>query len=177
MNNISKYVKENKNSLLNSMIFLLFGIVLCTNPGNVLEFVSYITGGILIVIGTINIINYNRTLKKLNIDDRQKLISGITIIFIGFAVMLFSSLIETTIRLICGGWIIYTGVVRLVEAISIRDNKSIYLASLIISILMILCGFYVAVTTNLVFSIIGLFIMIYAILDIIEYIVYKKKDA
>ncbi len=172
---LSTYIKENKNSLFSSIVFLLFGIILFTNPGGILAFLSYIAGGILIAIGVSNILSYNKTLKHLNIEDKPKLISGIIIVILGISVILFSSFIETTIRLICGGWIIYTGITRLIEAINNKTNQNTYIASLVIAVLMISCGFFVALTTNLVFSLIGLFIMIYAILDISEYIIQRKK--
>lgn len=164
---------SNDNSLFSSILFLLFGIVLFTNPGGILRFVSYIAGGSLILIGIFNIISYRKMLKKLNVDQKFKLISGIILIILGLFVILFSSLIETTIRLIFGGWIIYSGIMRLIEVLNNKENTISFIARLIVAILLIICGLYVALT-NLVYSMIGLFIIIYAILDIIGYVFYKK---
>lgn len=175
MKNVTEYLKPKKNNLFESMIFLLLGIILFTNPGGMLEFLSYIVGGVLCIIGIFNILSYYKTLKKLNIEEHSKLISGIILIILGIFVAIFSSFIETTIRLVCGGWIIYSGILKLIEAINKKNDKTKFYISLSISILMILCGFFVALKTNLVFEIIGLFIMIYAILEIISYVVYKKK--
>lgn len=176
MEKLSIYVKENKNSLFNSILFLIFGIILFTNPGGILKFLSYIAGSILLIIGIFNILSYYKTLKKLNIEINIKLISGIILIILGFIVILFSSFIETTIRLVCGGWIIYSGIIKLIEAIAFKGDKITFYISLAVAVLMILCGFYVALTTNLVFSLIGLFIMIYAILDIVSYVTYKRNN-
>ena len=165
---------SNDNSLFSSILFLLFGIILFTNPGDILKFISYIAGGSLILIGIFNIINYRRILKKLNIEQKSKLISGIILITLGLIAILFSSLIETTIRLIFGGWIIYSGIMRLIEVLNNKENSISFVARLIVSILLIICGLYVALT-DLVYSMIGLFIIIYAILDIIGYIFYKKE--
>ncbi len=164
----------NENSLLTSILFLLFGIILFTNPGGILKFISYIAGGILILIGIFNLLDYQKTLKKLNIEQKTKLIIGVVLIVLGVFTILFSSLIETTIRLILGGWIIYSGVIRLIEALNNMENKTSFIARLVVSILLIICGLYVALT-DLVYSMIGLFIIIYAILDIIGYIFYKKE--
>ena len=60
---------SNDNSLFSSILFLLFGIILFTNPGGILKFISYIAGGSLILVGIFNIISYHKTLKKLNIEQ------------------------------------------------------------------------------------------------------------
>ena len=156
-------------------VLIVFGIILFTNPSGILNFISYIVGGILIIIGIFNILSYRKILKKLNIDQKYKLILGVILIIFGLFVILFSSLIEMTIRLICGGWILYSGIIRLIETLNNKENKISFISRLIVSILLIICGLYVALYTNLIFSTIGLFIIIYAILDIVGYIFYKKK--
>lgn len=164
---------ENKNSLFNSILFLIFGIILFTNPNGIVKFLSYITGGILIIIGITNLFSYRKILKKLNIEETSKLISGIILIILGLIVILFSSFIETTIRLVFGAWIIYSGVIKLIESITFKSDKVTFYVNLAISILMIIVGFYVALT-DLAYKMIGLFIMVYSILDIISYIFYKR---
>lgn len=166
---------SNDTSLVSSILFLIFGIILFTNPSGILNFISYIVGGILIIIGIFNILSYRKILKKLNIDQKYKLILGVILIIFGLFIILFSSLIEMTIRLICGGWILYSGIIRLIETLNNKENKVSFISRLIVSILLIICGFYVAIETNLIFSTIGLFIIIYAILEIIGFIFYKKK--
>ena len=166
---------SNDNSLFSSILFLLFGIILFTNPGDILKFISYIAGGSLILIGIFNVISYRRTLKKLNIEQKSKLISGVLLMILGLFTILFSSLIETTIRLIFGGWIIYSGIMRLIDVLNNKENKVSFIGRLIVAILLIICGLYVALT-DLVYSMIGLFIIIYAILDIINSFILRKSS-
>lgn len=174
MKKVEMIVSNSKNNLFSSIIFLLFGIVLFTNPGGILKFLSYIAGGVLILIGIINILGYIKTLKNLNIEKNIKLISGIILIVLGLIVMFFSSFIETTIRLIVGIWLIYCGILKIIDSTAFKSDKVSYYVDLIIGILIIALGFYVSLKTNLVLSVIGLFIIIYSILDIISYIVFKK---
>ena len=174
MKKVEMIVSNSKNNLFSSIIFLLFGIVLFTNPGGILKFLSYIAGGVLILIGIINILGYIKTLKNLNIEENIKLISGIILIVLGLIVMFFSSFIETTIRLIVGIWLIYCGILKIIDSTAFKSDKVSYYVDLIIGILIIALGFYVSLKTNLVLSIIGLFIIIYSILDIISYIVFKR---
>lgn len=175
MEKVSIYIKENKNSLFNSILFLIFGIILFTNPGEILNFLSYIAGTIFLILGIFNILSYYKTLKKLNIEQTNKLVSAIILIIIAISVVIFSSFIETTIRLISSGWIIYSGIIKLIEAFKNKNNKITFYIELSVSILMILCGFYVALAVNLVFSLIGLFIIIYSILDIVSYVNNNRK--
>ena len=175
MKKITVIEYSNDTSLISSILFLIFGIILFTNPSGILNFVSYIVGGILLIIGIFNILSYRKTLKKLDIEYKSKLVLGVILIIFGLFIIMFSSLIEMTFRLICGGWIIYTGIIRLIEALNNKANNISFISRLIVSILLIICGLYVALDTNLIFSTIGLFIIIYAILDIIGFIFYKKK--
>lgn len=175
MKKITVIEYSNDTSLISSILFLIFGIVLFTNPSGILDFISYIVGGILIIIGISNIFSYYRTLKKLNIEQKYKLIVATILIIFGLFVILFSTLIEMTFRLICGGWIIYTGIIRLIQTLNNKENKISFISHLIIAILLIICGFYVALDTDLIFSTIGLFIIVYAILEIVGFIFYKKK--
>ena len=111
------------NSLVSSILFLIFGIILFTNPGGILKFISYIGGGALILIGIVNILGYRKTLKNLNIEVKSKLFIGILLIILGLFMIIFSSFIETTIRLIFGGWIIYSGIIRLIDTLNSKDDK------------------------------------------------------
>ncbi|MEG2322310.1 MAG: DUF308 domain-containing protein [Bacilli bacterium] len=176
MKKISVINYSNESSLLSAILFLIFGMVLFTNPGGIVKFISYIAGGVLFVIGLSNLLSYYKTLKKLNIKETSKLISGIILIVLGLISILFASIIETTLRLIIGGWIIYSGIIRLIETINGEKDKTYLIVRLIIAILMIICGFYVVLKTNLVFSMIGLFIIIYSVMEIIGYIFSKLHD-
>lgn len=174
-NYFGDYMNNFKNSLFNSILFLILGIILFTNPGGIVKFISYIVGIVLICIGGFNSFSYYKTKKNLNIVNNSQLASGIILVVLGLISILFAGFIESTIRLICGGWIIYSGVLRLIESISFKSDRITYIIEMAIAVLMIICGFYVALKTNLVFSAIGLVIIIYSIMDIIGYIVYKVR--
>lgn len=175
MKKISVIEYSDQSSLLNAILFLIFGIVLFTNPGGIVKFISYITGAALILIGIFNILGYYKTMKKLNISQKNKLVSGIILIVLGLVSILFASVIETTLRLIMGAWIIYSGVMRLIQAINYKSDKTSFIIRVVIAVLMIVCGFYVVLKTNLVFKYIGLCIMIYSIMEIFGFITYSKK--
>jgi len=163
------------SSLISSILFLVFGVILFTNPGGIVEFASYILGGLLIIIGTINFLSYRRTIKTLNIANQSSLISAIVLVILGIISIICSSVIETVVRLVVGSWVLYSGVMRLIGAFNYRQNKTSFIVRLVIASLLIICGLYVILKSNLVFSIIGLFIIVYSVLEIIGYIFYSKK--
>lgn len=163
------------SSLISSILFLVLGVVLFTNPGRVVEFISYILGALLIIIGIINILSYRKTIKNLNVANQSTLISGIVLIVLGLISIICSSVIETVIRLIIGGWILYSGVMRLISAFNYRQNQTSFIVRLVIAGILILAGLYIILKSNLFFSGIGLFIIIYSVLEIVGYIFYSKK--
>lgn len=175
MKNLKVATYAEQTSLINAILFLIFGIILFTNPGGIVKFISYITGAILMIIGLVNLLGYYKTKKKLNIEQNGKLISGLILLVLGLVSILFASVIETTLRLIMGAWIIYSGVIRLIEALNYKTDKASFIVRLVIASLMIICGFYVVLKTNLVFSAIGLFIILYSIMEIAGFIMYSKK--
>lgn len=160
-------------SLLSSIMFLILGCVLFTNPGGIVEFISYILGGILIIIGVINYLSYRKTYKNLNIANNSLLVTSIILIILGIISIICSGVIESLVRLIIGSWVLYSGIMRLISVLNFRQNS--FITRLIISLLLIICGLYIILKTNLVFKFIGLALIFYSILEIIGFIFYKKK--
>ena len=58
------------SSLISSIVFLLFGLILFFNPEVTISSISYILGGILIIIGFINFLKY--VLNKNGKDSERK---------------------------------------------------------------------------------------------------------
>ncbi len=160
-------------SLLSSIIFLILGCVLFTNPGGIVEFISYILGGVLIIIGIIDYLSYRKTYKNLNIANNSLLVTSIILIILGITSIICSGVIESLVRLIIGSWVLYSGIMRLINVLNFRQNS--FVTRLIISLLLIICGLYIILKTNLVFKFIGLALIFYSVLEIIGFIFYKKK--
>ena len=161
---------KDSNSLISAVLFFMIGAFLFINPGGIVKFISYIFGLFLIICGTIQIISYKRTIKNLNTINNIMLNKGIILILLGLFAILFLPAIEIFIRLFIGGWILYSGIVRLSYAL---QNKSNFF-NLVIASIIIICGLYVILKANLVFSVLGLFIMIYSCMEIAGYIANSK---
>lgn len=171
-----KNAKKDTTNLIISILFLIVGILLFSNPGGVVKFITYIIGLLFIIVGIGKFFSYYRMSKKMNINNTSDLILAIIAIILGIVIIFCSSAIEFIIRLIMGSWILYSGIIKLIYSINLRESKvTSWIYVLIVSILMIICGLYIIVKSNLVFSTIGLVLIIYSIIEIVQYIVLPKN--
>ena len=93
MNNI----KKDSMSLVASILLLILGVILISNPGGVVKFITYILGGVIIIIGIAKIISYLKIKKNMNIQNTNDFIIGIISIIIGIIIIFCSSAIEFVI--------------------------------------------------------------------------------
>lgn len=172
MNNI----KKDSMSLVASILLLILGVILISNPGGVVKFITYILGGIIIIIGIAKIISYLKIKKNMNIQNTNDFIIGIISIIIGIVIIFCSSAIEFAIRLSMGGWILYSGITKLIISLKLKEiNVNNWYLVLVSSIIMIACGLYIIIKSNLVLSGIGIVLVIYAIIDIVQFIMIPKS--
>ncbi|MCI9177137.1 MAG: hypothetical protein HFJ28_00760 [Clostridia bacterium] len=160
-------------SIVESLIFAVLGIILICNPEGTVNTISIILGIIFIVIGIFKIIQYIAAKQK---DNNYDLIYGLTAIVIGIVAMMYMSTITSIFRIIIGVWIVYTSFVRINSAIQLRKlNGNIWIYSLILAILMTICGLYVIINTGAIIVTIGAIMLVYSIIDIIESIIFMKN--
>ena len=158
-----------------SVIFALIGIFMIIKPDSATKIISYIIGGLFIVIGIIKIINYY--IAKGNYDFyNYDLLYGIIAIGIGLISITCSGLIESLFRIMIGAWIIYSGFLRLSLSIKLhRVEVNIWSLSLILSILMIIGGLYMLLESGALILTIGVIMVIYSISDLVESIIFVKN--
>ena len=103
------------------------------------------------------------------------LIYGIMAIVIGIVTILYSSTIGMIFRIIIGIWIIYTAAVRASSSFKLRRiNSNVWIYTLILSIVMLICGLYIILNTGTIIVTIGVIMVIYAVIDIIENLIFLK---
>ena len=157
--------KEKRTTLLTAIVVFVLGALLFTNPDMVIKSISYICGALFALYGIYSIYTYTKT--KLN----TSLISGIVGIILALVFIFLAGVIEATIRYLIGAWILFSGITRLIYALSYMDRKdNRFVSSLIVSILLIILGFYIILVSNLVLSTIGILLMIYAGIEIVGYV-------
>lgn len=162
-------------NLLIAIFFLVFGIILLTSNADLLEIVSNLLGMIIIVIGIIKSIIYIYMKGKYSDYSSKDLVLGLFLISFGLVLLLISSALSITIRLFFGMWILFVGINRMVLAIDIKEvDRTGFIAYLSSAIVMIIVG--VLLVTNLFDNIIGLFIIIYAVTELVNYVYSNTKN-
>lgn len=164
--------KTGWGSLLTSIIFAILGIVLIVNPEATIKAVSYILGAIFILIGIYKIISYIRNQGKYNFFNFD-MTFGIISIIIGLVTIVYIEQIGTIFRIIIGIWIIHNAIARINTAANLKAFDSrMWISCLTLAILMFICGLYVLFTANAILVTIGMIILVYSILDILESIIF-----
>lgn len=161
-------------SILISVVFAIVGAILIWKPDETIKIISYILGIIFIVIGASRIISSISSKGKYDLYNYD-IIFGILGIIIGIVAMIYSNAIATLLNIIIGIWIIYTALLRLNVAMKIKKqttNTWIYVLAL--ALIMLACGIYIILDTRAIVTTIGIILLIYSIIDIIEEVIFIK---
>lgn len=179
MNETTKKKKEPINfmSLIISLMALVLGILLLFNGDDAFfNLLRYIVSGVLLATGIFKLLAYVIQRKKYNVPFSDCL-SAIVLIGLAIFVFLCSDIIKLTIQISLGALILFNGINRLILGIAVRkfdgEGAKVFTG---VSILMIILG--VLILTGKFFSLIGIFLILYAISEIGGYIYYisQKKD-
>lgn len=161
-------------SILESILFAILGIILIVRPEETIKVISYILGACFILIGIYKIIGYIQMKGKNDIYNYH-LIYGIMAIVIGLIAIIYSTTIGTVFRIIIGIWIIYSSVIRATSSLRLKALKSnMWIYTLILSIIMFGCGLYIALNEGTIIMTIGILMLIYAVMDIVENVIFIR---
>lgn len=164
--------KSGWTDIIVSILFIIFGIMLIARPETIISVISIILGLIFLVIGALKIIDYFANDKK----DNFLVSIAVVMILIGLIIMFCADIILSVFRILLGIWIIYSGILNLQTAIIWKDYKTrAWYATIILAILTIIIGIYVLINTGAVLQAVGIAILIYGIVDIIENFIFIKK--
>ncbi len=163
-------------SIIESLVFIAIGLFLFWKSELALKVISYVLGSIFIILGIIEIIKYFFTYKDNYEVFNYELIFGLMTVVIGIITIYYSSTIETILRIIIGIWIIYSSLVKFSVTLRLKNlGLPVWVYSLVLSILMLLCGLYVILNAGTILATIGIAIIIYSVIDIVEDIIYLKS--
>ena len=146
-----------------------------TNPKEVVIVTTYVFGGLLAIVGVFKCIKNYLDVKKDNYTSSTEMVVGLVLVILGIICIFLAGVVEAFIRLIIGGWIIYSGIIRLINTFNLDRRYSKFWVSLIVALLLIASGLYTILKSNLAFQAIGIVLMVYAVLEIIGYI-FGRKD-
>ena len=175
MEGIKKGLKRLYNvSLFTSVVVFAVGIFLFINPSAVIDIIAIIIGILFMIPGVTSLIDYFKE------KNQASLITGIITILAAIVIMAYRKLIASVLPFIFGIFFVVNGITRLQYALeirkeySIKDSKPILMALLIMlsGVIFIIYPLTVAETA---FQVMGLFLCIYALLDITNHVMVKKS--
>ena len=167
-------VKKDKYSIFISIVFFVIGFFMFLYPNDIVKFITYIVGVVFVVYGSLKLYSYYKL--KESIGNFQ-LTLGICSIILGIIIMFCNSIIEVVIRFVMGGYILATGMNKLIVGLNSKSYNNKWIGLVVVGSLLIIGGLYMILKSNIVLSTIGLAIMIYSAVDIGSYIMYpKNKD-
>ena len=168
-----KFLKRSSwTDIVISLIFVLFGILLVSKPEETVSAISIVLGIVFIAMGILKLIEYFTSERK---ADFLLTIALVSIIF-GVIIMFWSDSILSVFRVILGIWIIVTGIMDLQTTIIWKETKSpFWMVAITFSILMILAGMIIIAYKDILVTAIGIVTIVYAILDIIDRLIFIKK--
>ena len=167
--------KTGWSSLITSFVTAIIGIIIVCNPLVTMKVIAYILGGTFIIFGIVKLVSY--FINKGAYDFYNfELVFGAMAIVIGIITIVFSGTIGTLFRIVIGVWILYSGLLRLglvakLKALDLNEWKY----ALIIAIAILICGIYVLAKAETIGIAIGVAIIIYSVMDIIEGIIFMKN--
>lgn len=145
------------------------------NPDTTMQFISTILGIIFIVIGIIKIANYfiSRGNSTLFANDISW---GLVAVILGLVTIVYSSTIESIFRIMIGIWIIYSGFTRFSLSFKLKEvNDKVWAFMLVLAVLMVIGGLYVTFYPGALIVTLGVIILIYAVMDLIEGFIFMKN--
>ena len=167
--------KAGWTSVITSLVFAIIGLVMIYNPETTMKFISTVLGIFFIVVGVIKVVNYfiskgNSTLFTNDIAW------GLIAVIIGLVTMVYSSTIESIFRIMIGVWIIYSGFTRFSLSFRLKNvNDKLWAIVLSLAVLMIVGGLYVTFYPGALIVTLGVIILVYAIMDLIESFIFMKN--
>ena len=159
-------------AVFESIVLLIFGILLVAWPGITYYIVSIVLGVILIIVGLYQIVTYFIVKGQNNFFDNS-LLFGVVSIIIGIAAVCFAEQTFNIFRIIMGVWLIFEALVRVNTTIKLHAaGLSVWGWVLAIALIMLAAGIFVLFNTTLVIQVIGGLLILGGVVGIIGDIVF-----
>lgn len=173
----SLFKKIYRMSLISSIVFFVFGLLLIFQTEGIIKTISITIGAILLIIGIFPIVNYFRN-RDQGILSSAGLLYGIFSAVAGIVIIVNNNLLLTIVPVLAGVWMIINSVNKIQIAMELRDNKiSSWLISFIFAIIILIVAtlliIFPARGAIIVSRTVGIFIVIYSVLDIADSILIK----
>ena len=163
-----KFLKRtNWTDIVISILFVILGALFIAKPTEMMSVISILLGMVLFIVGFLKIVDYFTS------KDKEDYLLTIALVVI---VLFCSDVITGIFRALLGIWIIISGIKNFQTTLVWKDVKSnLWTLTVLCSLLMIIAGIVVLVSTTLALRIVGIVIVVYAVLDIIARAIFIKE--
>lgn len=166
-------------SLISSGVILVLGLLLFFKSSVTLMGISYIFGGLIIAIGVLAIVRFISN-NHSDISNQLNIIYGIICIISGIFFIEKPEIIGSIIPVVMGIGIIISSSLKIQQSFNLKGlNSSYFFWSFVTALLSLICGVILLFNpfkgAVIITKVIGIFLAIYAILDICNTIVLKKS--
>ena len=161
-------------SLFTSVVVFAIGVFLFINPSFIFKIAAVVIGILFLIPGVTSLIDYFTE------KNQGSLITGIILTIASIIIMSYGELIKGVFPFIFGIFFVVNGITRLQYALEVRRSYGIKDSKpLLMSLLILFCGIifiiYPFTVADTITQIMGLFLCIYAFLDISNHIIIKKE--
>ena len=166
-------------SLISSGVILVLGLLLFFKSSVTLMGISYIFGGLIIAIGVLAIVRFISN-NHSDISNQLNIVYGIICIISGIFFIEKPEIIGSIIPVVMGIGIIISSSLKIQQSFNLKSlNSSYFFWSFVTALLSLICGVILLFNpfkgAVIITKVIGIFLVMYAILDICNTIVLKKS--
>ena len=169
-----------KKSILMSCILLLLGGLLAFKSEATITTISYIIGTALIAAGSFALVRFMKNNVKGEISTVElDILYGTVSIILGVLVVTHPTAIAKILPIVLGISIILSSANKIQYAFNLKNaNNELWKMTMIIALISTACGvvllFNPFAAAKIIMQIVGIFIIVYSVLDIISTIIIKK---
>ena len=155
------------SAAIESLMIMIFGILLVSWPDITIIVVANILGGIFIVNGIYQIINYF-IVKGQNDFFNNGLLAGVVSTLIGITAIVIGEDIAYVFRVVIGIWMIYEALVRVNTSIKLYSvGVKVWKYILIIALVMLALGVFITFNTGAIVQLIGWIMIITGVIGVV----------
>lgn len=168
-----------KSSIMMSIFLIILGGLLIFESEMTIVSISYVIGGTLIALGAVAILRFIKNARNM-ISSELDIIYGVVTIILGSLIVTHPKGLASIIPIVLGICIVINSANKLQYSLELKkDNNKLWKMTLAVAIVSTLCGVILIFNpfkgVQMITQIVGIFIVTYAVLDMISTITIKRN--
>lgn len=168
-----------KSSIMMSIFLIILGGLLIFESEMTIVSISYVIGGTLIALGAVAILRFIKNARNMTSSELD-IIYGVVTIILGSLIVTHPKGLASIIPIVLGICIVINSANKLQYSLELKkDNNKLWKMTLAVAIVSTLCGVILIFNpfkgVQMITQIVGIFIVTYAVLDMISTITIKRN--